>query len=191
MFSSASETHMQRLRARLSTKTFDHCISTALFVKSFFNEAGIDEDKAEQAGLLHDMCKNMKPEELLQAARMYGLEINDTQLASPGLLHGPVAAEMCRRDFGITDPEVIEAIQWHTTGRPGLCRLGQALYFADFAEPGRDFAEAIEARRILAQEGFEPALRYVAKRKVDRIHKKPHADPISIAFCDWLHRESA
>ena len=38
----------------------------------------------------------------------------------PVLLHGQVGSEILRRECGIDDPEVLEAVWWHTTFNRGL-----------------------------------------------------------------------
>jgi len=56
----------------------------------------------------------------------------------PGrILHGPAAAEHLRVE-GVEDGELLRAVAYHTLGHPALGTLGQALYAADFLEPGRD-----------------------------------------------------
>ena len=166
-----------------------HCIFTAEYMASFAAKASITNDEAVTAGLLHDLCKGMSDAELLAAAQEYGLTVNDAQRRKPRLLHGPVAAEECRRKLGIAGEAVYDAICWHTTGRPGLGKLGLALYLADFAEPSRTFPGAEEARRILRKQGFEPALRYVSERKFEHVRTKPDADPVTEAFHAWLEAE--
>lgn len=174
------------LRQRLSDETLSHCVFTAEFMASYAKQAGITNDQAVAAGLLHDLCKDMADDALLAAAAGYGIVPNETQQEKPALLHGPVAAEECRRSLGIEDEAVYEAICWHTTGRPGLGKVGLALYFADFAEPRRKRPEAAEARRRLRKEGFIKALRFVADSKIAHLRTKERMDPVSEAFHAWL-----
>jgi predicted HD superfamily hydrolase involved in NAD metabolism len=174
------------LRARVSDHTLRHCIFAAEYMASFAAQAEISNDEAVAAGLLHDLCKGMADAELLAAANEHGIVLNDTQRLKPGLLHGPVAAEECRRDLGIADQAVYDAIYWHSTGHPEWGKVGLALYVADFAEPSRTFSEAQEARRILRREGFTPALRYVSARKLEHVRTKLHVDPTTEAFHAWL-----
>ena len=116
------------------------------------------------------------------------MPISESHTAGPALLHGPLAAELCREKFNISDA-VYEAIYWHTTGRPGLGRLGQALYVADFAEPGRRFEQAAEARLRLRKQGFDDALLYVAAMKIQFNRDKPVVDPNTEVFLLWLKKQ--
>ena len=181
---------LELLRARLPEKTLKHTLSVAQTMLGMADQAGVDPNKAVTAGLLHDYCKALKPATLLQRAAEYGISITEAQRANPNaLLHGPVAAEEAWRELGVEDPEVHEAIYWHTTGKPGLGRVGQALYVADFCEPTRPIVQAAEARHILAEEGFEPALLYVTREKAAHVRAKGAAEPITEAFLEWVNAE--
>jgi nicotinate-nucleotide adenylyltransferase len=185
-----SKEYLLCLRERLSDEKVSHCVFTAEYLSSFAGNLGISHDEAVTAGLLHDFCRDLNKEEMLQQARAYRIPISESQMEKPSLLHGPVSAEMCRREFGISDV-VYEAIYWHTTGRPGLEILGQALYVADFAEPTRKFPEAAEARAYLRKQGFEEALFYVAEMKIVFCQDKKVVDPNTQAFLLWLKTRKA
>ena len=177
------------LGERLPDKTLNHSISVAEFMRSFADAAGITDVQATTAGLLHDLCKAMQADELLAGARAYGLELTPLQREKPTLLHGPLAAEECRANLGVEDEEVIEAIRWHTTGRPGWGRVGLALYVADFSERLRTFPEAAEACALLREKGFEAAVRFVADRKLAHVRERFTPDPMSEAFAEWLGQQ--
>lgn len=82
------------------------------------------------AGVLHDALKEEMPatlrDELGAAAEGW---------ADP-LLHGPACAKRLE-DLGVDDPRLTQAIAFHTTGHPDFRSLGQALYIADYLDPGR------------------------------------------------------
>jgi HD superfamily phosphohydrolase YqeK len=82
------------------------------------------------AAWLHDALRDAPPSELRAT-------LPPDYDAFPGpLLHGPAAAERLR---GELDPELLDAIRFHTVGHPRFGALGRALYLADFLEPGRSF----------------------------------------------------
>ncbi len=179
------------LQERLSKKKTQHCLSVAQFLGSFAPQLGIAEEQALTTGVLHDLCRGLKGDEMLRRARAYGVPITEVEEAKPNLLHGPVAAEECRQVLGVSDPEIYEAIYWHTTAKPGLCRLGQALYLADFSEPWRNYPEAERTRALLEEKGFDAALLYVAKMKMVFLERKKVVAPISAEFHRWLRGEFA
>ena len=176
------------LHERLPEKTYKHCLSVAEFCRSFAARAGITEEQAITAGLLHDLCKPLQDEVMLATAEKYGIHVAPLQRQKPTMLHGPVAAEECRQKLGITDTDVLDAIYWHTTGRADWNAVGVALYVADYAEPRRERREADEARAILDTQGYEAAVRYVVNTKISHIEKKFGLDPDALAFRAWIER---
>ncbi len=176
---------LARIRQTLPDKKVSHCVFAAEFLSSFAPSLGLDHDEAVEAGLLHDLCRGMAGTELLMEARRLRLPVSEVQMERPVLLHGPVAAEWIRSEFGVSDA-VHEAVYWHTTGRPGLGLLGQGLCLADFAEPTRKYPEADEARALLRRDGFPAAVRYMAEMKLVFSARKEVSDPNTEAFCLWL-----
>ncbi len=184
------QAQLELLPGRVSKKTIAHSLQTAQFMTTFMDQAGISREQAVMAGLLHDVMKDAEKPALLDAAAEYGIPVSDIQRRNPVLLHGPIAAETCRRNLGVTDRDVLDAIHWHTTGRPYWSNVGLALFLADYVEPTRTFPEAITARRILETEGFWPALKYATDEKLAHIQKKQRDfDPATIEFQQWLHSE--
>lgn len=53
----------------------------------------------------------------------------------------------------MTDDDVLNAIRYHTTGRPDMSRLEKIIYIADYIEPNRkQLAELDMIRRIAFQD---------------------------------------
>lgn len=174
------------IEARLPEKTLRHVLSVTATAEKAAAYAGADRTKAIQAGLLHDLFKKEKSARLIELAEAYTIPMSETQRAQPKLLHGPVAAEYAKRELGFDDAEVYEAVYWHTTGRPGLGRVGQVVYFADFTEPLRPMAESAVGLAMLEDAGFDAALRYVAEAKMGYVRAKHAVDPEGEAFLAWL-----
>lgn len=177
------------LRKRLPEKKVSHSVFVAEYLSSFAPKLGLDHNAAVTAGLLHDLCRALDDAEMLKKAREYHLNIGDLQLERPVLLHGPVAAEELRNEHMVENEDVYEAVYWHTTGRPGLGRLGQALYLADFAEPTRAYPEAAQVRDLLRKQSFEAAMLFAAQAKLEYVKQKNVENPDGYAFCLWLRRE--
>jgi HD superfamily phosphohydrolase YqeK len=88
------------------------------------------------------------------------------------LLHGPAVAA---RLEGAADPELLDAVRYHTLGSPRFGRLGRALYLADFLEPGRDFApEWTAALRARMPHDADAVLREVVDARVGHLAAGGH-----------------
>jgi predicted HD superfamily hydrolase involved in NAD metabolism len=175
------------IEGRLKPKTLRHVLGVTELIVRVAPDLGISLEDAAAAGLLHDLCKPLKRGEMIARAEGYEISISDTQRAQPALLHGPVAAAEAKRELHVESSEVYEAIYYHTTGKPGLDLVGQALYFADFSEPNRTYPGSVEARALLDSDGFERALLYAADAKLEVVQSKATVDPMTQAFNDWLH----
>lgn len=136
------------LQKKLSPERLNHCCRVEETALQLAQEWAVDLGKVSQAALLHDICREHPEDSLLQLASKFGILIDEIEGTEPLLLHGFVGAALVKMDLEITDREVLEAISYHVTGAPGLSSVGQAVFVADFIEPGRNFEAA---RRLRAQ----------------------------------------
>lgn len=135
------------LQKSLSERRYIHTLGVAKEARRLALLHGADADKAYTAGLLHDCAKEVKN----QAERCdeLGVRIDDMMRQNTGLIHGPLGAEMARRDFGISDEEILTAVRWHSLGRAGMSLLERIVYIADYTEENRDFDGVEELRRAV------------------------------------------
>ncbi len=112
-------------------------------------------EAARVSGLLHDYAKCLEPEEILAQCVKYGLPVSDSERITPFLLHGRLASYYAQTEFGIIDPDIINAINYHTTGRPQMSVLEQIVFTADYIEPGRSKQPGLDVVRQLAFSNLE------------------------------------
>jgi predicted HD superfamily hydrolase involved in NAD metabolism len=119
----------------------------------------LDRERVDLAAWGHDIARALSARELLARARGFGLEISSVEEEAPILLHGPVGAEILRREYGIDDPEVLAAARFHSTGRAGMSLLEKVIFVADKIEPGKVRAKPALARvRELADRDLDAAI---------------------------------
>jgi predicted HD superfamily hydrolase involved in NAD metabolism len=173
-------------RKRLSEKRYDHTIRVADTAERLARVHGLDPDRTRLAALLHDAARETEPDEFLRLAKAWGLPVGEPERQSPKLLHAPVAAELARRELGVEDEEVLEAIRAHTVGQPGMGPLALALYVADKIEPARDYP-SVERLRKLASEDLREAATEALRRVVahNEVRDRP-IHPSSRAMLEWL-----
>jgi predicted HD superfamily hydrolase involved in NAD metabolism len=132
-----------RLRARLalelSPRRARHAESTARMARELARAWSIDPRAAEAVGLAHDLAREWSVQRLIGFLEGSGLDIMPEENEQPLLLHAPAASLLLDRVFGCREPDLLEAVRFHTLGRIGLCRLGRLLMIADYTEPLRDF----------------------------------------------------
>ncbi len=130
--------HAKRwLSQQLSHERFEHSVGAqekAVELAEKFNLPLAERERAAVAGLLHDAAKLMRPPDLLDFCERHQIPIDDTDRASLQTLHPFVGAELVRETFQLEDPEILNAIRFHTTGRAGMSRVEKIVYIADKIE---------------------------------------------------------
>jgi len=173
-------------RDRLSEKRYGHTLRVAQTAEDLARVHGLDSDRARLAALLHDAARETSSEEFLVLAEDLNLPVGEPERESPKLLHGPVAAELARRELGVEDGEVLDAIREHTTGRPGMGPLSLVLYVADKIEPARDYP-SVENLRRLARHDLRGAAAESLRRSIAHNEERGRpTHPASIEALGWL-----
>lgn len=125
-----------RLQQELPPGMLEHVDQTAHLARKLAAVHGVDRDRAELAALLHDIADRYSDVELLILAERYDLPVSLTEARVPKLLHGKIAAEILRREWGITDDELLDAIADHITGGVRMSPLAKIVFIADKLDPG-------------------------------------------------------
>jgi predicted HD superfamily hydrolase involved in NAD metabolism len=173
-------------RERLSAKRYGHTLRVADSAEDLARVHGQDPGRARLAGLLHDAAREVSSEEFLDLAERWGLPIGEPERESPKLLHGPVAAELARRELGVKDEEVLDAVREHTTGRPGMAPLSLVLFVADKIEPARDYP-SVENLRSLSKESLRGAAAESLRRTIAHNEERGRpTHPASAETLAWL-----
>jgi predicted HD superfamily hydrolase involved in NAD metabolism len=92
---------------------------------------GVDEQRAETAGWLHDISAIFPISHRAYFARQLGLDVLPEEEAVPMILHQKLSIVVAREIFCITDEVVLRAIQCHTTLRAGASPLDKVVFVAD------------------------------------------------------------
>ena len=155
---SAAPAWLEKLFAALKPHRFAHSLSVAATARILAEKYGEDADKAETAGLLHDCAKNLPLDEMHRIVAETGMNVDERMLIQDSLLHSVAGACLIQREYGISDPEIIDAVASHNTGSPGMSRLSMCVCLADSIEPGRDPYPHLDEIRRLAEVSLEKAL---------------------------------
>ncbi|MGO8684442.1 MAG: bis(5'-nucleosyl)-tetraphosphatase (symmetrical) YqeK [Thermoleophilia bacterium] len=158
-------TEAEALLADIPERRVAHCRRVADLAAEFAPRWQAAADEARLAGLLHDLCRDWNPSELLADAQRLGIKPSPLERAHPRqLLHGPVASgELAGRDL---PPTVLAAIASHTAGAAGMGPVARCVYLADFCEPGREFAAAARARELAAT-SLDEALAFAVRSTLE------------------------
>jgi len=97
----------------------------------------LDVPRVTLTAQAHDLLRAVPEPELLAMAEARGLEILPLERERPVLLHGPLGALELAERFRISDPRVLDAVRYHTTGHPDYDLEAWAFFVADKVEPAK------------------------------------------------------
>lgn len=147
------------MEQELSSKRYLHTLGVSYTAACLAMAHGADIEGAMTAGLLHDCAKPLKGEEQIALCEKNHLGISVVERGNPSaLLHAKVGAYLAETRYKVSDPDVLNAIRFHTTGRPKMSKLEKILYIADYIEPGRKHVTDLEAIRQLAYRDLDKAM---------------------------------
>ena len=91
----------------------------------------LDIDKIKLAALLHDISGIMTPQEMYDFAITKGLEIDPAEEKYHALLHQRVSKIIAQEEFDITDCDILNAIECHTTLKKNASMYDKIIFIAD------------------------------------------------------------
>lgn len=154
----------------LPPNRFRHTLACDKLALKLARTNRLNTAKTHLAALLHDASRTQK-------------KFSSSQEA---LDHGPKSAQIAKEIFKISDPDILEAIRFHTTGKPRMSSLAQLLYVADFCAYDRKFKKA-RLLRQLAQKDLKGAMLKIAASKIAHLRKRGQAiHPRTFKFHQWL-----
>jgi predicted HD superfamily hydrolase involved in NAD metabolism len=138
------------VKEQITERRYIHTLGVVESAIELAERYGADVKKAELAAIFHDYAKFRPKEEMEQ---IIIAENMDPELLEYNmeLWHAPVGAYLVKKEAGITDTEILDAIAHHTSGRVGMSLLDKVVYLADYIEPGRSFPGVDEVRQTAKQ----------------------------------------
>lgn len=135
------------LKQNLKPSRYEHTLGVAETAKKLAVLNGIDKEKAEIAGLAHDVAKNLSKEEMLKIIKEHNIKLSLVEENNLNLWHSIIAPIVAEVRLDIHDEEILESLRWHTTGKEDMSVLVKIIYIADMIEPGRSFEGLEEIRK--------------------------------------------
>ena len=176
----------------LDSKRFEHTQGVAYTSAALAMRYGEDVQKAELAGLLHDCAKCMDNEKKIHICKKNDIAISEAEFRNPFLLHAKVGGHLAKTKYKVDDDDIINAIMWHTTGRPGMSLLEKIVYIADYIEPGREHAPNLDnVRRLSFQDLDEALLQILEDILVHLKESKKEIDPMTQMTYEFYKRKQS
>lgn len=175
-----------RVRGLLSDERVEHTLGVVDMAQRLAVRYDCRQDKAGVAALLHDCARDLGREDLLKRILEFGIVVDEIEERNPVLLHAGVGAEMARSDFGVQDADVLNAIRFHTTGRPGMSTLEQVVFLADCIEEAREYTGIEEARGLAFRDLRSACLRALSSTLGYILSQGTLIHPRTLEAYNWM-----
>jgi len=170
----------KRVQDNLDKERFEHTLGVMYTSAALAMRYGADLEKALVAGLLHDCAKCISSDKKIKLCEKYNIAISESEKKNPGLLHAKLGAYLAKSKYEIEDQEIIDAIAYHTTGRPNMTLLDKIVYIADYLEPNRCEAPNLPEVRALAFVDLEECLYVILRDSLAYLQTKSEViDPMT------------
>ncbi len=148
----------------------------------------LDVAKCDLGASAHDLARHWNDQELLFRADKEQMSIDIVERSVPMLLHGPVAAAIVKFELGCSDPDVLNAIRFHTTGRAFMSEVEKVVFLADKIEPRKiRHSDILTAVEDVAYEDLNLAIqKYLSIRIRSIIQSGGLVHPLSIEAWNYF-----
>lgn len=151
-----------------SPKRQAHSLRVAMLAAKRAVQLQIPEKKAIEAALLHDCAKNLDED----SPYLEGFSLPTAFGEVPKeVAHQFAGAFVCEKHFGITDEDVLNAVRYHTSGRPNMSTLEKLIFLADMLEPERNY-DCVDTLRTLFWQDVDEGLRVALFETLKFLEKK-------------------
>lgn len=140
----------KKLEKKLKKDRYQHTLGVMYTASSLAMRYGENLEEALTAGLLHDCGKFCSAKDQIKLCRKNHIELSKAELEIPALVHARLGAYLAKEKYGIDNPRVLDAIRYHTTGRPDMSMLDKIIYLADYIEPNRKIIPGLSEIRTLS-----------------------------------------
>lgn len=152
------------IKKTLTEKRLKHTANVVIAALSKAKALGLDEQKVLIACTLHDCAKYIDKD------KVEGFLVED-DLPSP-VVHAFLGAYVAQKVLKIEDQEILDAIRYHTSGKPNMSTLAKLVFVADMVEEDRTY-EGVEAlRAAFRREDFDACFKECLKEEVQHLLNK-------------------
>lgn len=170
---------VEATKSQLTPARWEHTLRVAETAVELAKREQVDPNRADIAAILHDYCKFWPAEELVSWIKQYQLP-EDLLHYNKELWHAPVGAEVARVKWGISDEDILNAIRYHTSGRPRMSKLEKIIYLADYIEPGRRFPGVDEVRELAQMDLDQAVLQAMNNSIIFLIERRQKVYPLTM-----------
>jgi predicted HD superfamily hydrolase involved in NAD metabolism len=178
-----------KLKKELTENRYRHTLGVTYTACSLAMVHGADLRQARLGGLLHDCAKCIPNSDKIEICKKKKIDVTEFEMEHPVLLHAKLGAYLARKEYGCEDPAVLDAISWHTTGRPAMTLLEKIIFISDYIEPNRDKQPNLAEIRKLAFTDLDRCMYLILRDTVDYLSENPKSmDHTTLAAYEYYKK---
>ena len=165
------------LKQILDATRYAHTIAVCETAVTLAKRFDADVEKAYHAAFLHDCARGLSEVELLEYCKQNNIPLDGHMQKDINPVHALVGADMAKRQFGINDKEILDAIYHHAIGAENMTLLDKIIFVADATEPNRSEPDGanndLYKARYAAESNLDKAIAPVMRLKTRYLYGKP------------------
>jgi len=156
--------YTEYVKGVLPPKRLRHTANVVITALQKVKELSLDEEKVRIAATLHDVAKYLDKD----VFKDFSMPIDVPKPVE----HAFLGAFVAEKVMGITDEDIIDAIRFHTSGKPNMSVLAKLIFVADMIEEDRDYEGVEYLRSLYEKEDFEKCFTECLKEEVIHLLNK-------------------
>ncbi len=174
--------YFEFIKKTLPEKRLIHTAEVTVTALKKVKELRLDRDKVITCCILHDCAK------YIDCRSVKGFKLPDG-VPQP-VIHAFLGAYIAEKVLKIHDEEIIDAIRYHTSGKPNMTTLGKLVFTADMIEKNRSY-EGVERLREIYEQDFEKCFRECLKEEmVHLVNKKQYIYSETVSAYEYYITEN-
>ena len=180
------------IRPLMGDKRYRHSVNVADMAVKLAKKFDENVDKAYIAAILHDCQKEADKSVMKREMLESGFYVDPVEAETFKLWHGIAGAYYAKNELKITDSDILNAIRFHTVGRPNMSNLEKIVYLADMVSEERDYQGVEKYRaRVLddLNDGMFQTLRWSILKTVGAGNGVPKSTFEAYSFYSQFKKE--
>ncbi len=178
----------EKVASNISGKRYTHTLGVLGVAKKLATIYKCDLSECTVAALLHDYAKEMKKDNMAKYIKENNLFIDDYVKKHIDLAHGLIAKDIAKKQYKIYNEDILNAIEYHTTGRPNMSMVEKIIYLADALDPNREY-KSLERLTNLAFTDIDKAMLECVRGKIEYTNRSGRDEhPLSVLTYEYYKK---
>lgn len=177
----APDKYCEFVKKTLTEKRLIHTAEVTITALSKAKELKLDSEKVRISALLHDCAK------YIDHNTVKGFML-DSDVPSP-VVHAFLGEYVAKTRLGIDDCEILDAIKYHTSGKPDMSDLAKLIFVADMVEKGRNYQGVEILREYFKGDLHKCFVECLKEEMVHLINKKSYIYRLTLEAYDFYVKD--